>query len=654
MATGVHANIPPRKRLAFAAAMLALPVLFFALMEGALRLSGFGESYPLFVPVDHKPEILYQNREVARRYFTHIKNIPTSLTDFFEAEKDTSTFRIFVQGESSAAGFPFYYGGAFSRMLEQRLMQTFPERHIEVVNTSMAATNSYTLLDIADEILEHDPDAVLMYVGHNEYYGALGVGSSESIGKFPWMIRTYLALKDWRIVQALRKLMAWTMQRLQGVGTAPSATLMQRMVGNEAIPYESGDYRLGLRQFQSNLSRLLKKYRDRGIPVFIGTVASNERDHEPVVSGFAKGTDKVVWQTSYERGLDLAERGETAAALNSLESAISLDSLNADAYFAKGRILEDAGRYPAARASYVAAKDRDELRFRAPEAMNGIVREEAARYGAHVVDTQGALSAGSPNGIIGSSVMTEHLHPNVQGYFLIADAFYNALRSEGLIGQWSRVVPAEAARAEILLTAVDSLVGEFRVRQLKSVWPFQPPGVVKSWQDSVRADDPVVQIALDLYNDKVSWRAANEALRQFLESRGDYHGALQAALAQIQEYPFIPEPYLSAGNNLIKQRRYEEALAYFEAANEVGETASAHRMIGSLLLQRGDRGRALPHLERAVAMSPTDPAALYNLAGLYALNGEYERARSTVGRLLQVAPGHPEGRRLLGSLPEGS
>ncbi len=205
-----------KKRLRFTAAMFLIPVAFFAVVEGALRVFGFGAAYPLFVPVDGRPEYLYQNRDVARRYFTHVENVPSSLADFFEAEKDSSTFRIFVQGGSSGAGFPFYYGGSFSRMLEQRLIQTFPARHIEVVNTSMAAVNSYTLADFADEILVQQPDAVLIYAGHNEYYGALGVGSSESVGGSPLLIRTYLALSDLRLTQALRRLIAWTAQAAAG------------------------------------------------------------------------------------------------------------------------------------------------------------------------------------------------------------------------------------------------------------------------------------------------------------------------------------------------------------------------------------------------------------------------------------------------------
>lgn len=646
-------TISPSKRLLFIGLMLLIPIAFFAMAEAGLRLAGFGETYPLFISVAGKPDYLYQNRDVARRYFTHIENVPTSLTDFFEAEKGADTYRIFVQGGSSGAGFPYYYGGAFSRMLEQRLMQTFPGRHIEVVNTSMAAVNSYTLLDLVDEILEQKPDAVLIYAGHNEYYGALGVGSTETVGRNPWLVRSYLALNDLRIVQALRKGFASiaAIRQNRTSGERPSGNLMQRMIGNQTIPYGSPDYRDGLRQFESNLSRILARYRQHGVPVIIGTVASNERDHEPFETGFLSQTDRAAWQAAYDAGMQSGKEGDLSAAIAHFDEAIAIDSLNAQAFYARGRLLETAGRHDEARAALVAAKDRDELRFRASEDVNDVIRATAAREGAHVADVRQALSDASQNGIIGSSLMTEHLHPNVEGYFVIADAYYEAFRDQEMIGDWSKAIPRQVARSEVLLTPVDSLVGTYRIRQLMAKWPFQPPGVTKKWDDGIDAADPVAKIALRLVQGETTWAEANEALRRHLEATGDYHGALKAALAHLQEYPFISSPYLVAGNLLIKQQRYEEALVYFEAGNDVEETAVGHRMIGSILLQRGDRTQAMHHLERAVALDPHDHTALYNLSGAYALEKEYGKARRTVSRLLEIKPDHQDGRRLLASLP---
>lgn len=628
--------------------MLLSPLLLLGVAEGGLRMVGYGADYPLFVPVDGHEAYLYQNREVARRYFANLESIPTSLLDFFPAEKQEGTFRIFVQGGSSAAGFPFYYGGAFSRMLEQRLAQTYPERRIEMVNTAMAAVNSYTMLDLVPEILAQKPDAVLIYAGHNEFYGALGVGSSESLGRLPALKRAYLRLRRLRTVQALRDLLTRgaTLFGGRGEGRVPNWTMMSQMVGEQRIPLDSPLFRDGIAQFRSNLRALLGTYRRHGVPVFVGTLASNEADHAPFIG--APNRDAAG---AFRRGQRAAAGRRFDEARTHFEAARSSDPLSADVHFALGRIHALQGRYPEARAAYLAAKDRDELRFRAPEAMNQVIRELAAESGATVVDVQDALARHAPHGMIDAGVMTEHLHPNVEGYFLMADAFYGAITSTGIIAAAGARVGPNDARRELLLTPVDSMVGMMRIQKLRATWPFQPLGVVDRSMDTLTARSTVEQIALDLFRERINWRQANDALRTHYEREGSWHDALQAALVQIQEFPFVDLPYLHAGNVLVRQGRFEEAIAYFENALAVEESAVAHRMIGSILLQRGSRVEAVAHLERAVELDPNDVQALYNLAGAHALERRYQVSRGYAERALNLAPDHGDARRLLESLP---
>ena len=636
--------------------MWSLPVLFFGVLEGTLRLVGYGATYPLFVPVPEFSDYRYQNREVARRYFVQQERVPTGLNDVFKAEKDSSTVRLFVQGGSSAAGYPYYYGGSFSRMLEQRLQQTFPERTIEVVNTALAAVNSYTLLDFADEILAEQPDAVLIYAGHNEFYGALGVGSAESLGQYRVVVNLYLRLKDLRVVQGLRAVWSGVASLFGGRrrGERPGSTLMQRMVGEQTIPYGSALYRRGLAQFRGNLRALLARYRAQDLSVFVGTVASNERAHAPFVSSLTPGVDEEAWQARFREGRQAAQRGDVEAALAALDATLALDSLAAAAFYARARVLDDAGRHAEARVAYLAAKDRDQLRFRASEDINQIIREEAARAGAVVVETQAALAEGARDGIIGSDLMLEHLHPNVDGYFIIADAFYKALRQAGLIESWEVIISTRTARTEVLFTAVDSLFGAYRLRQLMGSWPFQPPGVVDRSMDTVQARSRVEQLALDLYHRKTNWYDATTALRTYYKQQGDYHRALLASLGIIQQYPFLPGPYAEAGEILVRQRRFDEALAYFEAANDREESAGVHYMMGSIYLAQGQAGLAVEHLEKTLALEPTNAQALVQLSKTYALENQREKALQTVRRLLEIAPDHPEGRGLLAALSQNT
>ena len=76
----------------------------------------------------------------------------------------------------------------------------------------------------------------------------------------------------------------------------------------------------------------------------------------------------------------------------------------------------------------------DALRFRAPEDINDIIARLCRKYdNAHLVDTRAAFEAASDHGIIGKSLLLEHVHPNLMGYALMADAFYHALQQQGII-----------------------------------------------------------------------------------------------------------------------------------------------------------------------------------------------------------------------------
>jgi hypothetical protein len=60
--------LTPARRWLFRLSILAIPVLFFILLEAGLRLGGYGQSYPLFITVADAPGYLQANQEVVRRF----------------------------------------------------------------------------------------------------------------------------------------------------------------------------------------------------------------------------------------------------------------------------------------------------------------------------------------------------------------------------------------------------------------------------------------------------------------------------------------------------------------------------------------------------------------------------------------------------------
>ena len=642
-------------------------------------MAGYGSSYPLFVQYPERPEYLLPNQEIARRYFRDRTITPVAQLDFFRAEKEPGTFRIVFQGESSAAGFPYRHGGAPSRMLEQRLQATFPDRRIEVINTALTAINSYTLLDLADEIIDQRPDAVMIYTGHNEYYGVFGVASTQSVGRSRALIRAYLALRRLRIAQLLGNALSAAAGALDRKPAGESAsTVMEMLAGEQRVALGSTLYEQGLEQFRGNLDELLARYRSHGIPVLIGTVASNERDQRPFVSDVAPGTDSAAWRRRYQTGIAALQQGDTAAAERELQALVAADSSAADAWYALGRLSDARGDTVRARASYRAAKERDQLRFRAPEAINRIIREEAARHGATVVETQQALERAAPGGVVGRTLMLEHVHPNIDGYFLIADAFYEALRQKRMVGPWTAAVPAAQARHDVPVTAVDSLAGLYRVDRLLSGFPFQPAGTrLTPVSDTLRPRTLVERLALGLVHGTIAWPIAMDTLRMHYERAGEYEPAMRVARAMAQEYRYAAAPYIDAGRIALAQGRDEEALRWVREAHRRRETASSARLLGLLSLRQGDHAAATTWLRRAVQLAPRDrqmqlvlSAAhaiprleqdrarrandlelLLELAAVYAITEQYERSREALEAIFRIDPDHPGGRALEAKLP---
>lgn len=168
----------PTRPLFYIIALL-LPLLMLLLAELGLRMAGYGSSYPLFIPSQQAPGYLEPNPAIMQRYFAPAQAPRLSMdTQLIRQEKAPGSLRIVVQGGSTAAGFPYGRFGSIQAMLSQLLKQHYPERDIEVINTAMAAVNSYSLLDFQPDILALKPDMVLIYAGHNEFLGILGAGSA--------------------------------------------------------------------------------------------------------------------------------------------------------------------------------------------------------------------------------------------------------------------------------------------------------------------------------------------------------------------------------------------------------------------------------------------------------------------------------------------
>lgn len=560
-----------KKQTAFKIIAIVLPLVLVILLEVILRLAGYGNDYQLFhrISVENKPDYLEMNKNIAGKYFKDNGLSSDNQSDLFLKTKTDSTFRVFVQGASTVVGFPFYRGGSFPRMLKHRLALTFPEKNIEVINTGITAVNSYTLWDLTDDIIKQKPDLVLMYAGHNEYYGALGAGSSVSYGSHPSFIRTYLKLKQFRFFQLLengyRKLMPKKGKQL----SRDETTLMEIMVKEQRIPYDSQVYQDGLTQYESNLDKILKKYKKHDIPVIIATVVSNEKDIKPFISDNIPNKDKFL------QDLELGNSDASKIAQN-----------NAMAAYTLGRYYLNKNQDTAKKYLHL-AKELDYLRFRAPEKINDLIKNLSKKHQVHLLDMQTVFLEHSKQNIVGDELMTEHVHPNIKGQFLMADAFYNKIKDLGFIGEWDNYIPYNDAFNDIPTTLIDSMYGKIVVDDLKKSWPYDLTMAGSRPMANYISNATYEQrMALDLYRKTVTWDQVMAQSYKRYESDKDFKKALHVAESLIFEYPEQGEVYRMAGTMCLKLNDLYKAEYYCNKFNILEKNSASAELLASVYIKQ--------------------------------------------------------------------
>lgn len=576
-----------RQRVIFYVITALIPLSFFVLLEIGLRLVGFGNPAPLFIENPAHPSYQLPRPDVMARYFPENAPKPsvTMEANFILKEKPKNGYRIVVQGGSTAAGFPYGLGASIAGTLEQRLKPSMPGRYLEVLNTAMSAVNSYTLLDFADEIIEQKPDAVLIYAGHNEFLGILGVGSNYTAMGSGTTTRWFLSLKDFRIFQLIQRIyfgLAAT-ERLSddlAKGNTPlaleepksgqqSRTFMAKVAKNKAIAKNSSVYNAGLTQFENNMSELLAKYKKANIQVYLSTIASNQANQAPF-SSLPIESNFVNSSNAFFSGIGKLSGQKQ---LQELESASTtfLASTSADLHFKIANLALQLQQASIAKKHFALAIEHDQLRFRAPSAMNDIIRKLATQYNAVLVDAENELTIRSPNGIVGSNMMLEHLHPNLQGYFVISNAFYDAIAANANIKPFTKVSIDKAWRERLVLPQ-EEYYGFATILNLISDYPFTEnptsPSLPKpsDWQQ---------QLGLDLFAKKISWLQMMESSLE--RYRSENNSLMMAKTIQIlaDALPHNGLYNLQIAEIKFTQQRFNESLYYYQRAKRAGALGDA-------------------------------------------------------------------------------
>ncbi len=604
---------------------IILLLLLLLATEAVLGVIGYGPPKDLFIRHDLGGEATYFfNRRISELFFPSWATKPPAY-ELMSTEAAPDRYRMIALGASTTVGDPFGAQTAYPRLLREMLEDVAPEKTYELPNCGVVAISSLDVLLLAKKALEYDPDALLLYTGHNEAYGADGIDTpvqtaftSRAAAKF------WLWLRNLRLVRAVRNAVGALRpageaagQAAGGVGGAAGGekTFGMWLMKDRFVPACSEKHERLLRFYRENMLEMLAAARAKGVAVILCTLLSNRRDQSPMGSLHGcdfDAADQERWAQAFEEGRRLMRTQDWPTAIDALERCRSLDPEYAEVRFRLGRCLDALGDSSAAVIEYTAARDFDAVRFRAGSRQNQILREIAAEWdtqGRHelvLVDLAAMLDQEYPYGP-GRDFFTEHVHPYAWGHAWIADRILQTLAASPLadrFGRWdlSARKPLPAYVAGVGMSALDFAVGLHLTDEYKlAKWPFpncydnaEARGYLREQIEKFQSvmnpqETRLFQLLLqgrsvDLYD------FGNRHYRLFQEYRQARRGPEALRELDIVAHYFWPSAPLAIdrAQMLLALGHREEAAAWLERARKMDPGyAPAHFVAGGLLHAQG-------------------------------------------------------------------
>ena len=379
---------------------------------------------------------------------------------------------------------------------------------------------------------------------------------------------------------------------------------METVARDQEIALDGTAYRAGLVQFHDNMGRALRTFRAAGVPVFIASIASNERQR-PFVS---------------------TSNGAARAAFDSARAALATnDSINA-------------------RRLFVRARELDVVRFRAPSAINDTIRALAAATGAFYVPVSEAFDERSPAHVPGPELFLEHVHPNRSGYALIAQSFYDAIAQRGYLGrqaQPSRLAAWSVYEDHMALSTFDERIVQHIVRTVTTRWPFVSSDSAEDYRGTYRPTSMPDSLALAVSRGGVTWLEGKLRVAAAYENAGRPDSAVAEYQGLLRDLPLAEPSYRLLGRALVAAGRSAEAVPYLEHAAAMAEHGETTYLLGVIALQNRNYDQAIALLDRAVTLQPNAVAPLYQLSLAFGLSKNLVAARAAAQKAAQVDPGYP-------------
>ncbi|MEL7499462.1 MAG: SGNH/GDSL hydrolase family protein [Planctomycetota bacterium] len=385
---------------------------------------GFSSVRPLFVLSDNGQRMtIAENRQ------------PLFCDDSFAATKPTNGFRIFCVGGSTVQGRPFAIDTAFSTWLELTLNTADADHQYEVINCGGVSYASYRLAPIIDELVNYQPDVIILYTGHNEF---LEDRTYESIKSQSQLIHdTHGWLSQFRTYSFLRSLTLddSTAARDPSKPFEMPTEVEARLdyAGGLELYHRDKAWQSGVTEhFEINLQRIVQSCRAHSVPLLLVKPVSNLKDAKPFKSQHRADLSEAQLR-EFDRLVRLTERDrpptndELRQDVIYLNQAVEIDGEFALTQFRLGQTYLQLGEFENAKRHFLIAREEDICPLRILSPLEAVIDRTTKRLNVPSIDAKQMFESKTTDGIVGAESLVDHVHPSIASHQVLAEALTNKL-----------------------------------------------------------------------------------------------------------------------------------------------------------------------------------------------------------------------------------
>ena len=581
-------------------------VVFFVLIELILMVAGVKTLYERTDPAvgfaGYAPLFVKHTEPNGEEIFSTASNkMEWFNMQSFPAKKPKNVTRIFCIGGSTTYGRPYDDRTSFCGWLRRFLPAVDPTRNWEVINAGGISYASYRAARLMEELADYEPDLFIVYSGHNEF---LESRTYKKLLKVPKFLRSLAVL-------ASRTRLYSLLSDLINEGTAVLPTEVTALLDHSVGPddYHRDDEKRDaiLNDYKTSLLHMTNISERAKAKLIFVTPASNIGDFSPFKSepSYNLSALEISQVETFKNALTTAlDESDYVRAETIAKEGLAIDDRDPELLYLHAQALHALERIDEARSAFTQSRDEDVCPLRALTPVREIVTDVARTKNTGFVDFVQIVNENSPDGIPGSELFLDHVHPTIDGNRLLALAIVQDMLQEGIVSQtatWNEDIIAEISGE--LKNSLDKKTHAIALRNLSKV---------------------------------LMWGGKNEEAKRLVN--------LAASMN-----PEDSEAHAQEGILLWRAGNKEEAIVRFQEAERLAPwNAIIHHKLGVLLSELGRMNEAEVELEEAIRLNPKLNHIYYDLGIVLQSLGKMNLAERAYREALKQDPNHAESYNNLG------